>query len=108
MNIFLIGYRGSGKTTVAAEMSAQLGWPWHDADAELERRAGKTIKQIFAEQGEPAFRDLESTVLADLLIGDRQIAALGGGVVLREENRRLLASHGKTRSEERRVGKGCR
>jgi shikimate kinase len=95
VNLFLIGYRGSGKSTVAAALSTQLGWPWFDADAELERRAGKTIKQIFAEQGEGAFRDLESIELADLVKLDRHIMALGGGVVLRDENRSLLAGRGK-------------
>src|SRR5262245_35119887 len=95
MNLFLIGYRGSGTPTVAEALSHQLGWPWIDADAELERRAGKTIKQIFAEQGEPAFRELESLVLADLVSGDRRIIALGGGVVLREQNRRTLSGCGK-------------
>jgi shikimate kinase len=95
MNVFLIGYRGSGKTTVAAVLAERLGWLWIDADAELERRAGKTIKQIFAEQSEKAFRELESLVLADLVKLDHHIMALGGGVVLREENRRLLAGHGK-------------
>ena len=54
MNYFLIGYRGSGKTTVAAALAEQLGWPWVDADAELERRAGKSIRQIFADDGEGA------------------------------------------------------
>ncbi len=95
MNVFLIGYRGSGKTTVAAALAQRLGWPWLDADAELERRTGKTIKQIFAEQGEPVFRDLESDILANLVRLDRHIVALGGGVVLREANRRLLAGRGK-------------
>ena len=95
MNIFLIGYRGSGKTTVAAALSEQLGWAWSDADAELERRAGKTIKQIFADRGEPAFRDLESAVLRDLVNADRQILALGGGVILRPENRQAIAGRGK-------------
>ena len=95
MNIFLIGYRGSGKSTVAAALATQLGWPWIDADAELERRAGKTIKLMFAEKGELAFRDLESAVLADLVKLDRHIIALGGGVILRGENRRLLVGRGK-------------
>jgi shikimate kinase len=95
MNLFLIGYRGSGKTTVAAALADLLGWPWVDADAQLERRAGKTIKQIFADQGEAAFRDLESTILADLVTLNRHIIALGGGVILRDENRRQLAGRGK-------------
>jgi shikimate kinase len=95
MNLFLIGYRGSGKTTVAAALARRLAWPWLDADAELERRAGKSIKQIFADKGETAFRDLESDVLADLAARERHVIALGGGVVLRPENRKLLASRGK-------------
>jgi shikimate kinase len=96
VNLFLIGYRGSGKTTVAAVLAEQLGWPWIDADAELESRAGMTIKRIFAEQGEPEFRDLESVVLQDLAARDKHVVALGGGVVLRPENRRLLKDRGKT------------
>jgi shikimate kinase len=95
MNIFLIGYRGSGKTTVAAALAERLGWPWIDTDAELEQRAVKTIKQIFEEQGETAFRDLESAIIADLAQRDRQIIALGGGVILREENRQAIAGRGQ-------------
>jgi len=80
---------------VAAALAKRLGWSWIDADAELERRAGKTIKQIFADQGELAFRDLESNILADLVTLDRHIVALGGGAILREANRRLLALRGR-------------
>ena len=95
MNIFLIGYRGSGKTTVARALAGRLGWNWLDADAELERRAGKSIREIFAESGEQAFRDLESAVVADLAGLDRHILALGGGAVMRPENRQALAGRGK-------------
>jgi shikimate kinase len=95
MNIFLVGYRGSGKTTVAAALAEQLGWNWVDADAELERKQGKTIKQIFANEGEAAFREYEAAVLTELAAGDGTIAALGGGVVLREANRHLLKKRGK-------------
>jgi shikimate kinase len=95
MNVFLIGYRGSGKTTVAAALSERLRWPWVDADALLEQRAGKTIKQIFAESGEQAFRDMESAVVTVVAAGDGRIVALGGGAVLREQNRRLLSGRGK-------------
>jgi shikimate kinase len=96
MNLFLIGYRGCGKTTVAAELSKLLGWPWLDADVELERQAGQTIKQIFADQGETAFRDLESQIAKELAMRERHIIALGGGAVLREQNRQLLIGRGKT------------
>ncbi len=87
----LIGYRGTGKSTVARFVAARLGWAWIDADVELERRAGRTIQAIFAAEGEAAFRDLESQVLRDLLSVRDQVIALGGGVILREINREQLA-----------------
>lgn len=95
MNLYLIGYRGSGKTTVAAELATLLGWQWVDADDEIERRAGKSIKEIFAAEGEPAFRDLETDVIADLAKLDGHVIALGGGAVLREENRKAVRESGK-------------
>jgi shikimate kinase len=95
MNIFLVGYRGSGKTTVAAVLAERLGWKWIDADAELERKQAKTIKQIFAEEGEPAFRNYETAILKELVAGDRRIVAFGGGIVLREANCQLLIENGK-------------
>lgn len=88
--IFLIGYRGAGKTSVAKALSAKLGWPWFDADGILEERAGKTIRQLFDDDGETAFRDLETRVLADLAQTNDSIVATGGGVVLRAENREQL------------------
>ena len=87
----LIGYRGTGKSTVARYVADRLGWSWVDADVELERRAGQTIQEIFAVRGEAVFRDLESAVLRDLVASGPQVLALGGGVVLREENRMMLA-----------------
>jgi shikimate kinase len=88
--VFLIGYRCSGKTAVARLLAERRRWTWIDADHELERRAGKTIRQIFADDGERTFRDLESTVLADLTQMNDAVIATGGGVVLRPENRQLL------------------
>ena len=87
MNILLIGYRGTGKSTVGKLVAAQLGMQFLDADAELERRAGQSIRDIFASGGEATFRELEAVVLGDLLRGDQQVVALGGGAVLRPENR---------------------
>jgi shikimate kinase len=90
--IHLIGYRGTGKSAVAQLLAARLGWDWVDADVELELRAGKSIAAIFADDGEGAFRDLESAVLAELVRHERRVLATGGGVVLRAENRELLRS----------------
>lgn len=95
MNLFLIGYRGSGKTTVAAALARRLGWPWLDADVELERRAGRTIREIFELEGERGFRDRESAILSELALKSGCIIALGGGAVLREENRQLARGRGK-------------
>lgn len=90
----LVGLRGSGKSTVGRILARRLGRPFVDADVELEARAGRPIREIFAEQGEPAFRDWEERVLADLMTRDRLILATGGGVVLRESNRRILRRFG--------------
>lgn len=89
--IVLIGFRGTGKTTTAQLLAARLGWHWVDADVEIEGRAGKSIAQIFADDGEPVFRDHESAVLAELLKRERTVVACGGGVVVRPQNRALLA-----------------
>ena len=93
--LFLIGYRGSGKTTVARLLAEQLGWRWCDADAALETRHGRSIRQIFAEEGEAGFRDKEDAILADLCKLERHVIATGGGIVLRPENRQRLAQAGR-------------
>lgn len=95
MNIHLIGYRGTGKTSVAELLAARLGWAWLDADVELERQAGRTIAEIFAAEGEGAFRDLESQVLRELCQRDQIVLGVGGGGVLREENRAVLQASGR-------------
>jgi shikimate kinase len=93
--VTLIGYRGTGKSTVAALLAADLDLPWCDADAVLEERLGCTIAALVTGQGEDVFRDAESAVLRDLLPGFPGVLATGGGVVLRPENRRLLRSAGR-------------
>jgi shikimate kinase len=90
--IALIGYRGTGKTTVAQVLARQLGWDWIDSDVEIELQAGKSIAAIFADDGEPAFRDLEAAAVVELCSRERTILALGGGVILREVNRQRLKS----------------
>jgi shikimate kinase len=94
-NLVLIGYRGAGKSTVARQLALALGWDWVDADVEIELRAGKTIAAIFADDGETAFRDLESRVVAELADRGRTVLAVGGGAVLRPENRAALRRSGR-------------
>ncbi|MCE5303770.1 MAG: shikimate kinase [Planctomycetaceae bacterium] len=95
MSLTLIGYRATGKTTLAQLLAQRLDWDWIDADVEIERRAGKSIAEIFAESGEPAFRDLESAVIADLCRRDRLVVAAGGGAPMRPENRAAMRQGGK-------------
>lgn len=90
--IALIGYRGTGKTTVAQLLARRLGWDWVDADVEVELRAGKSIAAIFTDEGEPTFRDLEAQVVAELCGRERCVLALGGGAILRETNRPVIAT----------------
>jgi shikimate kinase len=94
MLLFLIGYRGSGKTTVGRLVAGRLGWAFVDADSLLEERHGRTIRDVFAAEGEAGFREKEASVLADLCTRTETVIATGGGIVLREENRNLLKQHG--------------
>lgn len=93
--LFLIGPRGSGKSTVARLLARELEWNWLDADDELEKHYGQSIRAIFTAEGEAGFRDKESAVLAELCRLPRHIIATGGGVVLRESNRALLRASGQ-------------
>lgn len=92
--IFLIGYRGTGKTTVGRALAERLGWEFRDADAELEAGAEMTIAEIFVAEGEPGFRDRESRTLAELSAGANRVIATGGGVILRPQNREILRASG--------------
>src|ERR1051326_4713831 len=95
MLIFLIGYRGTGKTTVAALLARRLGWPWVDADALLEQRAGCTIPEIFAKESEAGFRARESALLTELCTLDSHVIATGARVVLDPKTRELLKRTGR-------------
>ncbi|MBE9174432.1 shikimate kinase [Synechocystis salina LEGE 06155] len=86
VNLFLIGMMGSGKSTVGPLLAEQLGYRFFDADVLIERVAGKAIADIFAEDGEDTFRDLETEVLGHLAAQTRSVIATGGGVVLRRQN----------------------
>jgi shikimate kinase len=92
--IFLVGYRGTGKTTVARLLAERLGRPWLDADAVLEERAGRTVRAIFAEEGEAGFRRREAAALEELCRCHGHVIATGGGVVLSPDNRARLRAAG--------------
>lgn len=94
MILTLIGYRATGKSTLAKPLAERLGWSWIDADVELERRARRTIREIFDDGGESEFRRLERETLADLLTRDRLVLAAGGGAVLNPETRQDFKNSG--------------
>lgn len=93
-HVLLIGYMGAGKSTVAKLVAAKLGMPSIDLDAAIELAAGRTIAQLFAEEGEAAFRQLESEALMSLADEMSAVVACGGGVVTRAENRATLKALG--------------
>lgn len=98
-NLVLIGFMGCGKSTVGRELNRRLHYPLVDTDHEIEARAGKPIKEIFAGSGgEDEFREMETELLRELVDttpeGVRRIISTGGGICGREENRRLIRKLG--------------
>ena len=88
--VMLIGYRGTGKTTVARILAHKLKWGWRDADSVLEERFDKSIRDIFEREGESRFRDKETRILTELCGLSDHVIATGGGVILRPGNCTLL------------------
>lgn len=95
-NLYLIGYRGCGKSTLAPMVAGRLGWPHYDSDQIIQANIGQTISEIFAEKGEAEFRKLESQTIKNLSQSGGQVVALGGGAILAAENRGCLQRTGKT------------
>lgn len=95
-NIVLIGFMGCGKSTVGRELHQRLAYPLVDMDQLIEQRAGKSITAIFADEGEAAFREMETRLLDELSAANapRRIISTGGGVVGLAENRALLRKLG--------------
>lgn len=93
-NIVLIGFMGTGKSTVGKMLSERLGWTFTDTDILIERQQGTTISDIFRNQGEAAFRKIESETIEAVLKGERQVVSTGGGAVLAEQNRRNMLGGG--------------
>jgi len=91
--VFLTGFMGTGKSTVGRALARQLGKPFVDSDAEIERRERMSVPQIFAERGEAAFRVAEAEVVAALAERDA-VVALGGGTIVADANYAVLHAHG--------------
>ena len=94
MSIVLIGYRGSGKTSIGKRLADRLWQKCVDTDALIVQRAGKSIADIFANEGEGKFRELEHEVVREVAAMNDVVIALGGGAPLSEENRRLIKEAG--------------
>jgi shikimate kinase len=94
ISVFLIGPMGSGKTAVGRHLARALHLPFHDSDAEIERRTGVDVPFIFEKEGEAGFRLREREAIEALTALDGIVLATGGGAVLLEENRRHLAERG--------------
>lgn len=90
MELILIGFMGSGKTTVSRMLGKMLNAPVTDLDDEIVRRTGMTIPDIFAQNGEEYFRQLEHDTLADIIKSDQGILATGGGTPMRPDNLTIL------------------
>jgi len=93
-NIILIGFSGSGKSRVAQDVAKRLGWQVVDTDDEIVKLTGKPIPDIFAQQGEGRFRELETQVLQQACARSRVVIATGGGAVLNAGNREMMSRSG--------------
>lgn len=93
-HVLLVGFMGSGKSSVACELARRSGTRYIDLDERIAAAAGSSIPEIFAEEGESGFRDREAAALAGLATDRPSVVACGGGILGREENRRMLASLG--------------
>jgi shikimate kinase len=94
MNVVLIGFRGSGKSTVGKALSDRLGREFIDCDAWIEKRTGLTIKEIFERHGESHFRTLESQAIGELSAMDGKVIATGGGAALKYQNMQVFKRNG--------------
>jgi shikimate kinase len=92
--IYLVGARGTGKTTVGRLLAARLGWAFIDVDDRIEAAAGRSVADIFANEGEAGFREREAAALLELATRPDHVVATGGGIVLRDDNRERLRGTG--------------
>ena len=93
--ILLVGMMGAGKTTVGRLLAERLGWAYVDSDEQIEQATGRTVREIFEDDGEPAFRRLETKALEQAVQTDRDsVIAVAGGAVLAPENQELIGNSG--------------
>ncbi|MCG8484292.1 MAG: chorismate mutase [Clostridia bacterium] len=93
--IFLIGFMGSGKSTIGKQLSDITGFQWVDTDSIIEEKMEMKISKIFSKKGEKFFRKIEAQVLQNIEDEENQIISCGGGIILKEENRKFLKEKGK-------------
>jgi shikimate kinase len=96
MNIYLLGYRGSGKTTLGKALAREMGLLFVDSDEMVVKKANASIPEIFERQGESGFRERESEVLKEIASSGHQVVSTGGGIVLLEKNRELIRKTGRS------------
>ncbi|MDZ7637404.1 MAG: shikimate kinase [Bryobacterales bacterium] len=98
--VYLIGFMGSGKSTIGRMLADRLGWDFFDLDDDIEHKAGKSITEIFDAEGEPVFRAIEQEALAERVhlvqSGHAMVLALGGGACISETCMERLANNGVT------------
>ena len=94
MNIYLIGMPGSGKTTLGKQLAQELNYSFVDMDEEIEKSERKTINEIFAEEGEEEFRDIEQDTLHEIATGKNLVVATGGGVPCFFDNMQFINRSG--------------
>jgi len=94
MNIYIIGYRGSGKTSVGSHLAERLGWAYMDTDDRLVEKEGISIREIVSQRGWAAFRQLEKAVVKETCLLERHVVATGGGVVLDPDNIETMKTSG--------------
>lgn len=94
MNIYLVGFMGTGKSTIGNALAQRIGWEFLDLDQKIAEREGRSISDIFLTEGEAYFRDVEATLLAEVSVRDKHVVSTGGGAVIRPSNRERMKTTG--------------